>query len=117
MSPSQATEDKYSAFRNQPIEGRLFINGEFVEARSGKKFDVVNPSTEEVTTSVWEAGVEDVNAAVAAAKAAFPAWSELPASERGTYLLKLADALEKRLPEIAYLDAVSMGKPADNDCK
>ncbi|KAK6386251.1 hypothetical protein LTS17_001826 [Exophiala oligosperma] len=115
MSPSQATEDKYSAFRNQPIEGRLFINGEFVEARSGKKFDVVNPSTEEVTTSVWEAGVEDVNAAVAAAKAAFPAWSELPASERGTYLLKLADALEKRLPEIAYLDAVSMGKPADND--
>lgn len=109
-------QEKFAAFENQPIEGRLFINGEFVESKAGKKFEVVNPATEKVAASVFEAGVEDVDAAVAAAKAAFPAWSELGAEARGAYLFKLADALEKRLPELSYLDAISMGKPVHNDC-
>ncbi|KAH7127324.1 aldehyde dehydrogenase [Dactylonectria macrodidyma] len=98
-----------------PIENRLFINGEFVPSKSGQTFEVVNPATEKVTASVFEADAADVGDAVAAAKAAFPAWSELPASERGAYLFKLADALEKHFPELAYLDAISMGKPVDND--
>ncbi|EXL39718.1 hypothetical protein FOCG_17689 [Fusarium oxysporum f. sp. radicis-lycopersici 26381] len=98
-----------------PIENRLFINGEFVPSKSGKKFSVVNPTTEKVSAQVFEAGPEDVDAAVAAAKAAFPAWSELGAFERANYLFKLADALEKHLGEMGYLDAITMGKPVDND--
>ena len=111
------SEDKFAQYQKQPIEGRLYINGEFVNAKAGKTFDIVNPATEKVSATVQEAGVEDVDAAVAAAKAAFPAWSELSAGDRGAYLFKLADALEKKLEYLSYLDAISMGKPAANDCE
>jgi len=97
------------------LEGRLYINGEFVPSISGKKFDIYNPHTEKLSGSVFEAGAEDVDKAVAAAKAAFPAWSELGAAERGAWINKLADAVEKALPEISYSEAISMGKPAHND--
>ena len=91
------------------IEDRLFINGEFVPSKSGKKFDVFNPATEKLTASVYEAGAEDVDAAVAAAKAAFPAWSELGAAERAGYIEKLAQKMEQNMQELSYLDAISMG--------
>ncbi|KAI8311966.1 Aldehyde dehydrogenase [Colletotrichum sp. SAR11_240] len=103
------------ALKEMPIETRLFINGEFVPSRSGKTFDVYNPATEQKTASVLEADVEDVNDAVAAAKAAFPAWSDLAATERGAFLFKLADSMEKHFAEMSYLDAISMGKPVDSD--
>lgn len=99
------------------IEDRLFINGEFVPSKLGKKFDVFNPATEKLSASVYEADLEDVNIAVQAAKAAFPAWSNLNALQRGQYLERWANALEKALPEISYLDAISMGKPAYPDRK
>ena len=51
-----------------------FINNEFVPSRSGKKFDVVNPANGSTTASVYEAGKADVDDAVDAAAAAFPAW-------------------------------------------
>lgn len=104
-------------FKPERIEDRLFINGEFVPSISGKKFDVVNPSTEKLAASVYEAGVEDVDAAVKAAKEAFPSWSALSASERQGYLLKLADGLAKNIQEINYLEAITMGKPAVGDSK
>ncbi|PYH98637.1 aldehyde dehydrogenase [Aspergillus ellipticus CBS 707.79] len=97
------------------MEDRLFINGEFVPSQAGKKFDVYNPATEELSASIYEADADDVELAVSAAKAAFPPWSELDAVERGHHLHRWADALEKRLPEISYLDAISMGKPAYPD--
>ncbi|PWY88152.1 aldehyde dehydrogenase [Aspergillus heteromorphus CBS 117.55] len=97
------------------IENRLFINGEFVPSRSGKKFDLYNPATEALSASVYEADGEDVDRAVAAAKAAFPAWSELGGMQRAVYLNRWADLLEKNLAEISYLDAICMGKPAYND--
>ena len=97
------------------IETRLFINGRFVESVSKKIFDVFNPTTEEVSASVSEATTEDVDVAVKAAKAAFPAWSETNALGRADYLNVWADRLEKALPEMAYLDAVTMGKPAYPD--
>ena len=117
MGSIDQKEDVWAEYRKQPIEGRLFINGEFVDAKSGKTFDVINPATEKHAATIQEAGVEDVDAAVAAAKAAFPAWSELSAGERGEWVEKLANALEKRLKEMSYLDAISMGKPAANDSK
>lgn len=93
------------------IETRLFINGEFKPSLSGKKFDVINPSTEEVAATVYEALPEDVDSAVEAAKAAFPSWSGLEASARADYIFKLADGVEKYLNEIGYLEAITMGKP------
>lgn len=93
------------------IETRLFINGEFVPSISGRKFDVFNPSTEKLTASVYEALPEDVDVAVKAAQDAFPEWSSLDASKRGDYLYRLAEAIERNLEEIGYLEAVTMGKP------
>jgi aldehyde dehydrogenase (NAD+) len=93
------------------IETRLFINGEFVPSRAGKTFDVVNPATEKVTASPYEGTAEDVDLAVDAAKAAFPAWSELGAFARAEFFYKLADLVEKINPELAKLEAVSMGRP------
>lgn len=103
--------------QRENIETRLFINGEFVPSLSGSKFDLYNPATEELSASVYEAGPEDVDRAVAAAKAAFPAWSETGALQRAQLLEKWADRLEACADEMAYLDAICMGKPAYSDSK
>ncbi|KAH7142310.1 aldehyde dehydrogenase [Fusarium sp. MPI-SDFR-AT-0072] len=96
----------------QPLkENRLFINGEFVPSVSGKTFDLTNPTTEEKIASVYEAGAEDVDIAVKAAKAAFPAWSALSAEERCDYLIKLADEIEKHEKLFMHLEAIAMGMP------
>lgn len=60
---------------------------------------------------VSEATEEDANAAVAAAKAAFPAWSALSPSERGGYFKKLADLIIESHDELAEIEALSMGRP------
>jgi aldehyde dehydrogenase (NAD+) len=119
MAPSANSNDSVNPPPGKPtrIEDRLFINGEFVPSISGKKFDVYNPTTEQVSASVYEAGAEDVEEAVKAAKAAFPSWSNLSAAERGAYLSKLADAIDRVLPEIGYLEAVTMGRPYIPDRK
>lgn len=92
-------------------ENRLFINGEFVPSVSGKTFDLTNPTTEENIASVYEAGAEDVDLAVKAAKAAFPAWSALSAEERCDYLIKLANEIEKNEELFMHLEAIAMGMP------
>ncbi|KAJ6157568.1 Retinal dehydrogenase 1 [Penicillium chermesinum] len=94
------------------IETRLFINGKvFVEASDGRTFPLYSPATKEKVADVSEASEEDTNAAVAAAKAAFPAWSALSPSERGVPLRKLAQLIEENHDELARLDALSMGRP------
>lgn len=104
-------------YKPERIEDRLFINGEFVPSIAGKKFDLYNPATEKLAASVYEAGVEDVDVAVKAAKAAFPAWAALGAAERAGYLNKLADAIDANIDEIGYLEAITMGKPYVGDCE
>ncbi|KIV79891.1 hypothetical protein PV11_07432 [Exophiala sideris] len=117
MAPSATndTAQSESSYKPSHIEDKLFIDGEFVPSVSGKKFDVYNPTTEKLAASVYEAGVEDVDLAVKAAKEAFPAWSALSAAERNSYLNKLADAIERNGEEIAYLEAITMGKPYVDD--
>ncbi|KEF58788.1 uncharacterized protein A1O9_03631 [Exophiala aquamarina CBS 119918] len=107
-----ATNDAYKTAR---IEDRFFIDGEFVPSISGKKFDLYDPTSEKLVASVYEAGAEDVDLAVAAAKAAFPAWAALNAAERAGYLYKLADAIEKNIDELGYVEAITMGKPFVGD--
>ncbi len=118
MAPAAIDESAADeGYRPEYIEDKLFINGEFVPSRSGKKFDVFNPTTEKLAASVYEADVEDVDLAVKAAKEAFPAWSALSAADRSGYLIKLADAIEKHATEVSYLEAITMGKPYRDDCK
>ncbi|KAJ5772236.1 Retinal dehydrogenase 1 [Penicillium odoratum] len=96
------------------FETRLFINGKFVEASDGGKFDLISPATGEKFTKVSEASEDDANAAVAAAKAAFPSWSALSPVDRGAYLKKLAPLILESHDELAELEALSMGRPVSN---
>ncbi|HEY7461736.1 MAG TPA: aldehyde dehydrogenase family protein [Gemmatimonadota bacterium] len=91
---------------------RLFINGEYVEAASGKTFKTINPATEEVLAEVPEAGPEDVDRAVKAARAAFEGpWRKLSAADRGKLLWKLAELIERNADELAELETRDNGKP------
>jgi len=94
------------ALRNQ-----LFINGEFVDALDGATIDVFDPHDGSLITSIAEAKAADVDRAVAAAQAAFPAWSSMMASERGRLLIKLADVIEANADELAMLEVRDTGHP------
>ncbi len=90
----------------------LFINGEFVEPESGKRFVTINPATEEPLAQVAEAGPEDVALAVDAARDAYEhRWRDLPASERAKYLYRIARQLQERAREFAVLETLNGGKP------
>jgi phenylacetaldehyde dehydrogenase len=89
------------------------INGKWVDAVSGKTFPTYNPATAEVLANVAEGEAEDINRAVAAARAAFDSgpWSQLTPSERGRMIWKVADLLEKYTEEFAQLESLDNGKP------
>jgi aminomuconate-semialdehyde/2-hydroxymuconate-6-semialdehyde dehydrogenase len=87
-----------------------FINGEFVPPRSAAYFDDINPATAEVIATIPDSDDRDVDDAVRAAKAAFPAWSRKSAAERSNLLLKLADLIEKNLDDLARLESIDNGK-------
>lgn len=94
-----------------PVQTKLFINGAFVDAVSGGTLDVVNPFNNQTICHVAEARAEDVDLAVAAAKAAHPAWARMDAADRGHLLLKLADAIEANAEELIRLEALDTGHP------
>jgi aminomuconate-semialdehyde/2-hydroxymuconate-6-semialdehyde dehydrogenase len=87
-----------------------FIDGAFVPPRSGESFDDINPATAEVIAQVPDSDDADVDDAVRSAKAAFPAWSRMPAAERSNLLLKLADLIERDLDELARTESIDNGK-------
>ncbi|KAL2822947.1 aldehyde dehydrogenase [Aspergillus granulosus] len=89
----------------------LFINNEFVKGAEGKTFEVINPTNEKVITSVHEATEKDVDTAVAAARAAFEgAWRQVTPSQRGRYLHKLADLMERDIDTLAAIESLDNGK-------
>jgi phenylacetaldehyde dehydrogenase len=92
---------------------QMLINGKWVNAASGKTFPTYNPSTGEVLAHVAEGDKEDIDRAVAAARAAFDKgpWRKITASERGRIVWKLADLLEKHAEEFAQLECLDQGKP------
>jgi aldehyde dehydrogenase (NAD+) len=91
----------------------MLIGGEWVESRSGKTFETVNPATEEVIAQVAEGGAADIDAAVKAARAAFDTgpWRTTDARDRGRLLNKLADLIEQNIDELARLEVLDNGKP------
>ncbi len=89
----------------------LFINGRFTAPKSGRYFDTINPANERKLAEVALAGAADVNAAYAAARRAFPAWSRLPGAERGKYLFRIARLLQDRAREFAVAETLNGGKP------
>lgn len=93
---------------------QLLIDNEWVSPASGKTFEVLNPATEEVVANVSQAGPEDVDVAVRAARRAFEEgsdWRRMSASDRGKLMWKLADLLEQNLEEFAELESLDNGKP------
>ena len=88
-----------------------FIDGEFVDSVDGATEEVTNPANGEVIADMPLSGEEDVNRAVAAAKAAFPGWSTTTPAERATAMLKLADILDEHAEELSDLEAADAGKP------
>jgi aldehyde dehydrogenase (NAD+) len=90
----------------------LFVGGEQVEPRSGEWFQTISPSTEEPLAEVAQAGSEDVDAAVAAARGAYEnGWSALRPAERAKYLFRIARILQERSRELAVLESLDGGKP------
>ena len=92
---------------------KMLINGQWVNAASGKTFPSYNPATGEVLAQVAEGDRADIDLAVKAARKAFDhgAWRRLTASERGRLIWKLADLLEQHTEEFAYLESLDNGKP------
>ncbi len=89
----------------------LFIGGEFVEPKSGRRYTTIDPATEESLAEVADAGPEDVTLAVEAAREAAPRWRLLPASERAKYVFRIARRLQERAREFAVLESMNGGKP------
>src|SRR5213595_3972222 len=100
--PTQTTPRRY----------QLFIDGQFVDAESGKVFKSPNPATGETFAEVAEADKADVDKAVAAARKAFDGkWSKMSARERGRMLYKLSQLIEEHAGELAELETRDNGKP------
>ena len=90
---------------------KLYFGGEWVPSTGSSAIDVENPATEEVLGTVPAGTAEDVDRAVAAARAAFDGWAGTPMAERGAALGKLSDALTARAGEIAKTVGLELGTP------
>ena len=88
-----------------------YINGKFVEPKSGKYFDNTSPISNEKICAVARSNEKDVDAALDAAHAAFPSGGKTSITERSNMLLKVADAIEKNLNTLAVAECLDNGKP------
>src|SRR6266478_4164748 len=98
--------------QTNPRRYQLFINGQFVDAESGKTFTSPNPATGETFAEVAEGDKADIDKAVAAARRAFEGkWSKISARERGRMIYKLSQLIEAHAAELAELETMDNGKP------
>ncbi len=108
--PLAAVPEAVAVFVRAPK--RLFIGGEWVEAASGRTFDVFDPATGAVIVAMPEAGAEDVDRAVAAARQALEAgdWGRLVPADRERLLWRLSELVEREADDLAALEALDNGK-------
>ena len=91
---------------------QLFVNGKFTDSQSGKTFESISPHDRSVVAVVAEGDKADIDAAVAAARAAYEGpWSAMPAGERAKVLLKMAELIDARSMELGQTDTLDMGAP------
>jgi phenylacetaldehyde dehydrogenase len=104
-------DPRVASFLEKPR--KMLINGNWVDAVSGKTFPSYDPSTGEVLATVAEGDRADIDLAVKAARKAFDSgpWRKMTASERGRLMWKLADLIEAHAEEFAYLESLDNGKP------
>ena len=84
------------------------IDGKAVEGRD--YFETINPATQDVLAEVASGGAEEINAAVAAARQAFPKWAALPATERAKMMVRLGDLIARHVPELSELETRDAGQ-------
>lgn len=110
-----STEENIAAAKRFAASGpkQLHIGGRWIDPRTGGAMEVIDPSTEHVLCSVAEAGADDVDAAVKAARTAFedPSWSAVGPHDRARYLLRIAGLIEANLEELAAISSLEMGMP------
>jgi acyl-CoA reductase-like NAD-dependent aldehyde dehydrogenase len=101
------------------LKTELYIGGEFVPARSGKRFATSNPATGETLAEVAEAGKEDLDRAVDAARKAFESgpWAAMKPRQRGKILLRAAELLLSRAEEFGRVETLDNGKPIFESAK
>ena len=93
------------------VRDRIYVGGEWVPSTRTGTLEVVNPTTEEVMGSIPEGTPQDVDRAVAAARAAFESWSRTSVEERAGWMERIAQALGERMEEVAALIAQEVGMP------
>ena len=113
---SEYTHQQWQAVARREIanaETRLFINGAYVDAASGGRFDTVNPANREVIATMSFADEKDVDTAVAGARRAFRSgsWSRMAPRDRMAVLYRYAALIEENAEKLAVLDTLDMGKP------
>ena len=103
----------------QALKTDLFIGGEFVPSATGKRFSTTNPATGEPLADVAEAGREDLDRAVKAARQAFESgpWSSMKPRERGRILIRAAEMLLSRAEEFGRIETLDNGKPIFESAK
>ena len=93
------------------VRDKIYVDGAWVPSTGAGTLEVINSSTEEVMGTIPEGTAEDVDKAVAAAKAAFKSWSQTPKEERGKYIQRITEGLGARMAEIAQTVAGEVGMP------
>ncbi|HET9388099.1 MAG TPA: aldehyde dehydrogenase [Steroidobacteraceae bacterium] len=113
MAAKPETISWHERARSLDIRTKAFINGNYVDAASGATFDTVNPGTGKLLARVAAGDVEDVDRAVAAARAVFRkgAWANLAPAKRKQVLKRFAELILKNAEELALLETLDMGKP------
>ncbi len=111
-----ARPDFHSEAKKLKFETRAFIDGRYVDARSGETFETLNPATGKLLANVAAGDAADVDDAVKAARTAFEAgsWSKMAPRERKKALLRLADLIEKNSAELALIETLDCGKPIND---
>ncbi len=87
-----------------------FINGEYVPPRSGQYLDNFNPATGALSGKIPDSNIEDIESAVIAAKAAFPAWANMPLEQRHDILRAVSDGIIQNLDSLAEAESADSGK-------
>ncbi|MER7566694.1 gamma-aminobutyraldehyde dehydrogenase [Streptomyces sp. NPDC097941] len=109
-NPGSSTPDRFAA-QERFTDGAQFIGGRLTKGTSGRTHAVVDPASGEEAFTYEPAGVEDVDAAVAAARAAFPGWAALTPGERSDALHRFAAVLAERAEDFARAESLQCGKP------